>query len=106
MSTYENLQKRLTELRKSRGLSQKELANKLGVSINTIQNCENGLCEPSLDTLRRHKQFFQISFDELIDGNLPLEDAQLLSMISILPIEQKQALINMILAFHPNDVTQ
>ena len=42
---------RLRELRNKSGLTQNEIANKLGVSGQTILNWENGIYEPKINQL-------------------------------------------------------
>ena len=44
---------KIKDLRKRRGLSQEELAEKSGLSLRTIQRIENGETDPRGDSLRR-----------------------------------------------------
>lgn len=65
-----SLQDRLKELRKERGLSQQELADQIGIHVNSIKKYETGQAQPSIDGLRRIAQAFQVSADYLIfDGH-------------------------------------
>jgi len=48
----------LQELRKTFGMSQRELAEELGVSIVTVQKWEQGKNEPSLDVLGQIGKLF------------------------------------------------
>ena len=58
---------RLRELRNKSGLTQKEIANKLGVSGQTILNWENGIFEPKISQLIQLADLFGVSVDYLIE---------------------------------------
>ena len=60
---------RIRELRNSRSLSQVELAKQLHVSKQTISNWENNNVPPSIDTLIRIANFFDVSTDYLLEFN-------------------------------------
>ncbi len=57
---------KLQELRKSRGLTQEELAEALFVSRTAVSKWESGRGYPSLDSLKQISRFFAVSVDELI----------------------------------------
>ena len=57
--------KRLKEIRKDKGLSMSELANKIGVSTNTISRWERGERIPNLEALVTLDKFFKVSTDYL-----------------------------------------
>lgn len=50
----------LLELRKSSGLTQQELADRLGISRSAIGNYEKGIREPDLETLEKIADFFNL----------------------------------------------
>lgn len=56
----------LKSLRKSFGLTQDELANKLDVSRSTIGMYENGSREPDYETLETIADFFNVDTDYLL----------------------------------------
>lgn len=60
------LGKRLTELRKEKGLSQEQLANMLSMSRSTYAQYEVDRREPDFDTLKKLAQFFACSTDYLL----------------------------------------
>ena len=60
---------KLQELRKSKGLTQEELAQKLFVSRTAISKWESGRGYPSIDSLKEIAKFFSISIDELLSTN-------------------------------------
>ncbi|MED4840262.1 helix-turn-helix transcriptional regulator [Weizmannia sp. CD-2023] len=58
--------KRLSALRKQKGLSQYELADKLGYSRGQIANYEQGKREPDYETLQKIADFFDVTTDYLL----------------------------------------
>ena len=59
---------KLQELRKARGLTQQELADRLYVSRTAVSKWESGRGIPSIDSLRSIARFYSISLDELMSG--------------------------------------
>ena len=59
---------RIKELREEKGLSQKKLADQLGLSAGTIGNWESGIREPNFDTVAKLAEFFNVTVDYLL-GN-------------------------------------
>ena len=82
MEFYEKLQ----EVRKSRGLTQEELAEALFVSRTAISKWESGRGYPSIDSLKEISRFFSVSIDELLTGE---------KLISIAEKENKSKIQNM-----------
>lgn len=60
---------RLAQLRKSRKLSQYELADRLGFSRGQVANYEQGKREPDYATLQKFADFFEVSTDYLLGRN-------------------------------------
>ena len=60
---------KLQELRKSRNLTQEELAEELYVSRTAISKWESGRGYPSIDSLKAISGFFSISIDELLSAH-------------------------------------
>ena len=58
--------KRLKELRKSKKMSQKELADILSVSPSTIGMYEQGRRKPDPDTLKLLANYFDVSIDYIL----------------------------------------
>lgn len=58
--------KKLKQLRESKGLSQLQLALKLGLNQNTVSRYENGQREADYQTLIMFADFFDVSIDYLI----------------------------------------
>ena len=62
---------KLYELRKQKGLSQEELANRLNVSRQTISKWEVGDTTPDMEKLAAISDLFGISLDELVLDKAP-----------------------------------
>ena len=60
---------KLQELRKSRGLTQEELAESLYVSRTAISKWESGRGYPSIDSLKEISNFYSVTIDELLSGD-------------------------------------
>ena len=72
MEFYEKLQ----ELRKSRGLTQEELAEELYVSRTAISKWESGRGYPSIDSLKEISNYFSVTIDELLSSEKLLSIAE------------------------------
>ena len=70
------LHEKLQELRKSRGLTQEQLAQQIYVSRTAISKWESGRGTPSIDSLKALSAFFAVSVDELLSGDALLTIAQ------------------------------
>ena len=57
---------RIKELREEKGLSQKQLAEVIGLNYRTISHYENGRAEPSLETIERLCNCFDVSAGYLL----------------------------------------
>lgn len=69
---------RLRELRKNRGLRQKDIAEKIGVSPQSYGYYENGINKPDPEMLIKLADFFQCSTDYLLGreddfGNITIQ---------------------------------
>lgn len=60
---------KLYELRKSKKLTQEEVAKTINSATNTYANYEKGNTEPNIETLIKLADYFHISVDELIEHN-------------------------------------
>ena len=64
-----NIGKQIFNFRKSKGASQTELANFLGIQSQTVSKWERGICAPDLSKLPQIAAFFGITLDELFGIN-------------------------------------
>lgn len=58
---------RLRELRLQNGMTQNEIAAKIGVSGQSILNWENGIYEPKINQLIQLADLFGVSIDYLVE---------------------------------------
>ena len=63
----------LQRMRKEKGMSQKELADALGVTQGTVSAWESGRWDPTVENLRAVAKVLGVTVDELIGE--PLEEA-------------------------------
>ena len=91
---------KIREIREEKGLSQKELASKLGVSPTNIYNYEVGRTEPNIEMLVKIADILQVSIDYLLERS---DDFGTITVNNTLTREE-QRLLN---AFNKlNDVTR
>lgn len=62
--------KKIMNLRKKDGLSQEELAEKIGVARQTISKWELGETSPDLKQAKELSKIFNVSLDELVDNDI------------------------------------
>lgn len=67
---------KLQELRKQKGLTQEELAEKLYVSRTAISKWESGRGYPSIDSLKTIAKFFSVTVDQLLSADEVLSLAE------------------------------
>lgn len=64
-----NIAENIRALRAQRGMSQAELAERIGRKRSAVGNYESGVREPDLDTLRALAEALNVSVSELIGGD-------------------------------------
>ena len=62
---------RIKALRKERGMTQEELAERLSVTRQTVSKWEQGTTQPDLDRVLELGRLFGVSTDYLLDGGGP-----------------------------------
>ena len=72
---------KLQELRKSRSLTQEELAEALSVSRTAVSKWESGRGYPNIDSLKEISRFFSVTIDDLICSD---------EMITVAEIEKRE----------------
>ena len=77
---------KLQELRKSKGMTQEELADALYVSRTAVSKWESGRGYPNIESLKEISKYFSVSIDELLSGD---------KLISIAEKENKDNIKNM-----------
>lgn len=65
----ENFGKRIRELRKERGITNYEMATKLGISRNTLTNWERGIKEPhAVEILEEMAEILKVPLKSILSG--------------------------------------
>ena len=70
------LGEKLQQLRKTRGMTQEELAEALFVSRTAISKWESGRGYPSIDSLKALSSFFSVSVDDLLSAEKLMDIAE------------------------------
>jgi len=83
---------KLRELRKSKGLTQKELGKMLKVGEMTVSGYETGSREPNFETLLSFSKIFEVTTDYLLDNPEAFKDKE--HHKNLLKIQGKFTLIN------------
>ena len=78
------LGQKITELRKSQGLTQEKLSEKLGVSRQTIANWEADSTNPDINQAKAVAELFQVSLDDLLSVEVDVEAREEKSILSSL----------------------
>ena len=66
----EKVGKFIKEIRKKNNLTQKELADKYGVTYQAVSKWENGINLPEITLLRQMSKDFNISLEDILDGEI------------------------------------
>jgi transcriptional regulator with XRE-family HTH domain len=74
------LSSKVKELRKRKGFLQEELAEKSGLSVQTIQRIENGESDPTEESIKRISVALEVTPDELIDWKVQKDNSFLVIM--------------------------
>lgn len=89
-----NLATRLVVLRKEKGLTQQEMADRIGLHVNQVRRYEAGSAQPSLEALKKIAVALSVTIDSLAFGpeeRGPDEELRLqFEAVSHLPAEEKR----------------
>lgn len=96
--------KNLAALRKARGWTQPQLAETLGISVNTLVYYERKAKNPSGDFLAKVAKLFNVTVDELLDHEVkaarksgpPSRLQQLTAQLSGLPRQKQKAVVEIL----------
>ncbi len=97
--------KRLVEMRRRRGLTQKQLGELVGVHISQLQNYENDRSQPTLEVIRKLSLALDVTADEVVfdkaERQPMVSDKELVRQwesIEELPDEDKQVVKRVVAA--------
>ena len=102
------LGERIKKLRTEKGLSQSQLAKKIGVSYPQMSRYEIKGVQPPADVLKKLADVFETTADYMISGDSnekaknSLKDAELINQfkeIDLLPEEEKNVLLKIVSAY-------
>lgn len=77
---------RVKELRKIYGLSQQQLAIKLGIERSTVAHWESGKTAPNYEVLDKIADIFEVSLDFLL-GKTTVPDGEVVSKVTIMSLK-------------------
>lgn len=60
----------IRNIRQAQGMTQKDLAEKLGVTPNAVSQWENGARDPRLETIKHLAEVLHCTTDEILRGEL------------------------------------
>ena len=69
-----NISERIQELRKAKGISQEELADKTDVSRQAVSKWENGQSVPDLEKVILLSEYFEVTTDYILKGIEPVKE--------------------------------
>lgn len=72
-----NLKNKIKHLLLEQGLSQSDLANKIGVHRQVLTNWLNGTRNPKIENLKKIAKALNISVEDLLDDNKNFSDVQI-----------------------------
>lgn len=106
----------LLSLRKSKKISQKVLADLLGISITAYQNYEYGKSELNYEGLRKLADFYGVTTDYLlgressnnliVNLNAPVDDDEFMRLYDELPDYAKQIFVNIMVILQKKATTE
>jgi len=76
MSTQSNLYKKIQDFRQKAGMTQKELAEKVGLSRGAITSIEQGKRKVTVEELLKFCEAFNCSYENFLTANQPNKSAK------------------------------
>lgn len=89
---------RLSEIRKKRGLSQEEVAKKLGTQGPAIGRYERGIAKPTIEVASNLANILGVSLDYLV-GNTDSDTMKRIQEVNKLPEDDKKMVFSFLDAF-------
>ena len=78
-----NIADRIQHLRKSKGFSQEELADKIGVSRQAVSKWESEQSTPDLEKIIVMSDFFGVTTDYILKGIEPVKDKEVIAPVTL-----------------------
>ena len=109
ISHYLELDKKMKNLRVASGMSQKDMAAKLDLSVPSYSNYENGYSEPPMEILQKFCEILNVSVSDIFGFNVPANtktNLKTYSDVLRLIISLKKAGLNVDCSVTPNKETR
>ena len=87
-----NIGKKIKECRENRRMTQKEIAQILGVEAATISKYESGMIEPNIVSLKKLAETFEITVDELLSEKKENFDISKIDVLEVLKQQKEMKL--------------
>lgn len=99
----EKIGKLIKDLRKKHNLTQKDLADKLGVTYQAVSKWENGLNMPDTALIKKISDDFGISLNEMLEGNYQQKKRNKKIIVLALVVFVITVFIAVVIAFKKDD---
>ena len=97
-----DISSRLTELRETKGLTKKQLADQLGIAPSLISEYEASTKLPSVNMIIRLAHYYHVSTDYILGYSQKLEEEAFYIEAKGLTLKQREAVENLLEAFRTN----
>lgn len=87
-NALEGIAKQMKNRRKQMGISQEELAKRTGLSLSLIRGIERQAANPTLSSLEKISDAFDISLPELFNFNNELESSKKITNVMVKELRQ------------------
>ncbi len=87
--------KRLSELRKMKGLTQQQVADELGIDVDTVRKNEQGRRGVSIDTAGIYAEYYHTTIDFIAHGKESTDD-DISSMLAKYPEELRSKAVKLL----------
>lgn len=78
-----NISERIQHLRKSKGISQEELADQVGVSRQAVSKWESGQSTPDIEKIMIMSDLFEVTTDYILKGKEPVNTSNQKTIYSL-----------------------
>lgn len=95
--------RKIREIRKKSGLTQEQFSEKIGIESPSLSNIENGKSFPSMQTVLKIMEEFDILPQEFFDNEYYVDEdfieTKVINLLKTLPLDKKRILYRIIESF-------
>ena len=95
--------RKIREIRKKSGLTQEQFSEKIGIESPSLSNIENGKSFPSMQTVLKIMEEFDILPQEFFDNEYYVDEdfieTKVINLLKTLPLDKKRILFRIIESF-------